>query len=562
MMPYSVKINSVLRRNHLLSFCAQHGRRHGGVWNYVYDSLYRGRALFRSLFRKTKPGPEIVETVLPRLPDHERSFFKKAVLPWVRDSQAAQLRKERARQLFAGARKVAPMLGLCGVCLVKEPSLLSREDQLEGVCQDIRDLLGSFPREKSESFLHKKQQVKMEDLEIGKPLGKGCNAVVYGARWKSSGAEDADAANKKTHWDLAVKVMFNYDAQSNAAAIWNCMKRECIPARINLLSECKTMLPSHPNIVNMLVAFADRMPLLPNAQQLYPNALPTRLHRRGYGRNMTLFLVMKRYHCTLREFLRSGASLGGRVALALLCQILEGILHINRHGIAHRDLKTDNFLLDLSAGPTNPQLALADFGCCLADNPFGLRVPFVTADVCRDGNPALMAPEVSSAVPGMFSVLDYSRADLWAVGTLVYELYGAENPFYGGRLDSRTYREVDLPPLPVSAPPVLRRLVSDVLKRDPSKRPSASVAATVCQLLLHAPLRLLAGPCDSQSALEWLCNLAATTIWEPKATLQRTLLARVQLATVLEALQYIHSSRERDDIVYEETDCEATLFLA
>jgi serine/threonine protein kinase len=39
-----------------------------------------------------------------------------------------------------------------------------------------------------------------------------------------------------------------------------------------------------------------------------------------------------------------------------------GISHLVRHGVCHRDLKTDNLLVD---GLEFPLLSIADFGCCL-----------------------------------------------------------------------------------------------------------------------------------------------------------------------------------------------------
>lgn len=80
----------------------------------------------------------------------------------------------------------------------------------------------------------------------------------------------------------------------------------------------------------------------------------------------------------------------------LLLQLLEGITHIKRHGIAHRDLKTDNLLLDKSTSGLCPQLVIADFGCCLADSEWGLVLPFYTAEIDRGGNSNLMAPEVQN----------------------------------------------------------------------------------------------------------------------------------------------------------------------
>ena len=79
----------------------------------------------------------------------------------------------------------------------------------------------------------------------------------------------------------------------------------------------------------------------------------------------------------------------------LLLQLLEGIAHLVRYGVAHRDLKTDNLLLDESTGSgLCPRLVIADFGCCLADKEWGLVLPFYTAEIDRGGNCNLMAPEV------------------------------------------------------------------------------------------------------------------------------------------------------------------------
>ena len=41
-----------------------------------------------------------------------------------------------------------------------------------------------------------------------------------------------------------------------------------------------------------------------------------------------------------------------------------------------------------------PQLVLSDFGCCLADQKNGLKIPYTTDAISKEGNMALMAPEV------------------------------------------------------------------------------------------------------------------------------------------------------------------------
>lgn len=75
----------------------------------------------------------------------------------------------------------------------------------------------------------------------------------------------------------------------------------------------KKHLPPHPNIVDLKCMFADSVPYLPQAMSLYPDALPRRLNRSGAGRNMTLFLVMKRLVLILENLVsdfRSLASVG------------------------------------------------------------------------------------------------------------------------------------------------------------------------------------------------------------------------------------------------------------
>ena len=106
-----------------------------------------------------------------------------------------------------------------------------------------------------------------------------------------------------------------------------------------------------------------------------------------------------------------------------------------RNGIAHRDLKSDNLLID-GADEGFPQLVISDFGCCLG----GLSLPFVTWETDRGGNAALMAPEVARARPGLFTTIRYDKADVWTAGALAYEIFGAENPFYSRHISSRNYR--------------------------------------------------------------------------------------------------------------------------
>ena len=194
------------------------------------------------------------------------------------------------------------------------------------------------------------------------------------------------------------------------------------------LMEKTNFVPPHPNIVEMYGVFCDQVPDLSMSATLYPMALPQRLNPQGYGRNMSLFLLMKRYNINLKDYLRQ-PGVDMRTRILLFAQLLEAVAHLNRHGVSHRDIKSDNILIELRPNMP-PTLVLTDFGCCIADKRHGLRIPYTSDEIDKGGNVALMAPEIIEQLPGTFAMLNYTKADLWACGAIAYEIFGSNNPFY------------------------------------------------------------------------------------------------------------------------------------
>lgn len=396
-------------------------------------------------------------------------------------------------------------------------------------------------------------------------------------------------------YPLALKMMFNYDIQSNAMAILRAMYKETIPA-INKYSNADAdgwekqlrdqtvQLPPHPNIVLMVGVFCAQVPNLMQSNSLYPMALPQRLNPQGYGRNMSLFLLMKRYEYSLCEYLLS-TDISMRTRLLLFTQLLEGAAHLYRHGIAHRDLKSDNILIDLNGNDKHPVLVLSDFGCCLADKNNGLMMPYTSMDTDKGGNAALMAPEIMTKTPGTFSILDYSKSDLWACGTIAYEIFGSINPFYGKinmneslesaiqpSLKSATYQDDELPNLSENVPLLVRKLISNILHRNPNQRLAPDIAANVMQLFLWAPSSWLKSTTiNSPEILQWLLSLTTKVLYEARLGAPRSFpekndtfglrnietnrthteylllssfLIRSQLQQIRSALDWIHQSIE------------------
>lgn len=65
--------------------------------------------------------------------------------------------------------------------------------------------------------------------------------------------------------------------------------------------------------------------------------------------NSVIFLVFVSYPCTLRQYLRE-SSPDVVLSTMMILQLLEGVDHLVRHGIAHRDLKSDNILVEFDSG--------------------------------------------------------------------------------------------------------------------------------------------------------------------------------------------------------------------
>lgn len=87
----------------------------------------------------------------------------------------------------------------------------------------------------------------------------------------------------------------------------------------------------------------------------------------------------------------------------------------------------------------------------------------------------IMYVQVVTAKAGMFSSIDYSKADIWAAGTVAYEIFTGRNPFFRYKnqetvaLRNTTYSEEMLPKLPDEVPLLIARLIRAVLIRNPVK---------------------------------------------------------------------------------------------
>jgi serine/threonine-protein kinase len=172
--------------------------------------------------------------------------------------------------------------------------------------------------------------------------------------------------------------------------------------------------------------------------------------------------------------------------------LLQALAAVHAAGLVHCDVKPGNVVLGRRRdGRMRP---------CLVD--FGIAREAGSRDVEEDGSilgtPAYLSPEQAAG-----GAVDH-RADLWAVGAVLYEVLAGEPPFGDGdsaRLLRRVLAEEprSLRELRPSLPAGLEAVVMRCLAKDPAARhPSAEALAADLEALLEAgalgPRPASAGP--------------------------------------------------------------------
>ncbi|MCA9621524.1 MAG: protein kinase, partial [Myxococcales bacterium] len=172
-------------------------------------------------------------------------------------------------------------------------------------------------------------------------------------------------------------------------------------------------------------------------------------------------------------------------AMAIMRALCRPLAYVHGQGVVHRDLKPDNVLIRRDGVPV-----LVDFGLAqLFDADQSRAVLDVAGRVL--GTPAYMAPE---QIRG--DLVD-ARADLYALGCLLYECLTGEPPFVGSPHEVLRNHLFDDPVPPSqmvsTIPPALDALVLQLLEKEPAQRFgfAEDVAAALAELgapdLTHQP---------------------------------------------------------------------------
>lgn len=177
-----------------------------------------------------------------------------------------------------------------------------------------------------------------------------------------------------------------------------------------------------------------------------------------------LYLVMEYVPgITLRDAIRKEAPMSPVRALSLIDPVLEALSAAHRAGILHRDMKPENVLLGADG-----RVKVADFGLAKAINS---ETHHTAAGGALMGTVSYLAPELV-----VNSKAD-ARADVYAVGVLIYEMLTGEKPHQADNPIQVAYKHVneDVPaPSSVIAtiPSYVDALVARATARDADLRPA------------------------------------------------------------------------------------------
>ncbi len=169
---------------------------------------------------------------------------------------------------------------------------------------------------------------------------------------------------------------------------------------------------------------------------------------------------------TLLDRLERTGALGLAQAASYVLQAISGLQQAHEKGIVHRDLKPENLFLARNTLGAEVVKVL-DFG---VSKQSGVASLSLTQSQVLLGSPRYMAPEQVLARPEVDE-----RADVWALGVVLYELTTGEAPFSATSLAQVCAQIVNQTPVPPSRfrpelPPEFDSLILACLAKDPTAR--------------------------------------------------------------------------------------------
>jgi serine/threonine-protein kinase len=201
------------------------------------------------------------------------------------------------------------------------------------------------------------------------------------------------------------------------------------------------------------------------ARLSHPHILP--LYDSGATEQLSYYVMPVVEGRSLRDRITAERQLPLTEAIRITGQVADALGHAHAQGVVHRDIKPENILL------AGDEALVADFGIARAAHAAGERLTETGIVV---GTPTYMSPEQAAGD----TTID-GRADVYALGCVLYEMLAGQPPFTGSTAQAVLARHAidPVPPLRTIRPDLpegVDRAVLKALAKAPADRFESTAA--------------------------------------------------------------------------------------
>src|SRR5215210_222854 len=212
----------------------------------------------------------------------------------------------------------------------------------------------------------------------------------------------------------------------------------------------------------------------------------------GESDNGVVYLVMEYLRGrTLKDVIRSGGPMTLLRASEIVRQVAGALEAAHNEGVVHRDLKSDNIMLDEATG--GDWAKVLDFGIAKiqqTERSIHETDPGLTAPNLIIGTPQYMSPEQCSQA----SDID-ARSDIYSFGVILFEMLAGHVPFTGDSPTAIMMKHIQDPPPSIlderkDLPDEVGRVVARALAKSPEDRfqKASDLSAALAEAAEEAPL--------------------------------------------------------------------------
>lgn len=322
-----------------------------------------------------------------------------------------------------------------GIGSISNKDMFIRADQIDLKSLDIQleKHLSRVWSKNVESERHKEEwEIDLSKLDIRYVIAHGTYGTVYCGNYDNQ--------------DVAVKLL-DWGEDNSASTAETAALRASFRQEVAVWHKL-----DHPNVTKFVGASMGTLDLkIPTKTPSNDGSLPNRA---------CCVVVEYLPGGTLKQFLirNRRKKLAFKVVIQLALDLSRGLSYLHSKKIVHRDVKTENMLLD-----ANRTLKIADFGVARveAQNPRDMTG--------ETGTLGYMAPEVLDGKP-------YNRkCDVYSFGICLWETYCCDMPFSDlsfAEVSSAVVRQNLRPEIPRCCPSSLANIMRKCWDANPEKRPN------------------------------------------------------------------------------------------